>query len=37
VAAIVDGFVGFAIGRSIWDDAVRTYHDGKLDAEAVSQ
>jgi myo-inositol catabolism protein IolC len=37
VAAIVDGFVGFAIGRSIWDDAVRTYHEGKLDAEAVSQ
>lgn len=25
IAAAVDGFVGFAVGRSIWEDAVTTY------------
>jgi len=25
VASQVDAFVGFAIGRSIWEDAVREY------------
>lgn len=33
VAATIEGFVGFAIGRSIWEDAVRDWHDGKADEE----
>ena len=31
VAAPVDGFVGFAIGRSIWEEAVRAHEQGTLD------
>ena len=30
-AAPVDGFVGFAIGRSIWWDPLKSYVDGKID------
>jgi myo-inositol catabolism protein IolC len=37
-AAPVDGFVGFAIGRSIWWDALRGFLDGSLPrAEAASR
>jgi myo-inositol catabolism protein IolC len=32
-AAPVEGFVGFAIGRSIWWDAVKGWLDGSLDRE----
>jgi myo-inositol catabolism protein IolC len=37
VAAAVQGFVGFAIGRSIWRDAVRGYISGDLDRERAGQ
>ena len=38
VAAPTDGFVGFAIGRSIWEDAVRSHITGELsDADAAKQ
>jgi myo-inositol catabolism protein IolC len=30
-AAPVDGFIGFAIGRSIWWDPLKAYIDGKID------
>jgi 5-dehydro-2-deoxygluconokinase len=30
-AASVDGFVGFAIGRSIWWDPLKAYVDGKIE------
>ncbi|HWH92511.1 MAG TPA: DUF2090 domain-containing protein [Baekduia sp.] len=33
-AAPVDGFVGFAIGRSIWWDALKGFLDGSLSREA---
>jgi myo-inositol catabolism protein IolC len=33
-AAPVDGFVGFAIGRSIWWDPLKAYVDGKLERSA---
>jgi myo-inositol catabolism protein IolC len=33
IAAPVEGFIGFAIGRSIWWDALRGYLDGKLPRE----
>jgi myo-inositol catabolism protein IolC len=37
-AAPVDGFVGFAIGRSIWWDALRGFLDGSIErADAASQ
>ena len=37
-AAPVEGFVGFAIGRSIWWDALKAYLDGGLErAAAASQ
>ena len=32
-AAPVDGFVGFAIGRSIWWDALKAFLDGSLERE----
>lgn len=32
-AAPVDGFVGFAIGRSIWGDALKSYLDGATDRD----
>jgi 5-dehydro-2-deoxygluconokinase len=35
-AAPVDGFVGFAIGRSIWWDALKGFLDGGLDRDAAS-
>jgi myo-inositol catabolism protein IolC len=36
-AAPVDGFVGFAIGRSIWWDPLKSYVDGKIDRAAGAQ
>jgi myo-inositol catabolism protein IolC len=36
-AAPVDGFVGFAIGRSIWWDALKGFLDGNLDRGAASE
>jgi myo-inositol catabolism protein IolC len=37
-AAPVEGFVGFAIGRSIWGDALKGYLDGSLErSEAAEQ
>ena len=33
-ASPVEGFVGFAIGRSIWWDALKGFLDGSLDREA---
>jgi myo-inositol catabolism protein IolC len=35
-AAPVDGFVGFAIGRSIWWDALKGFLDGSLDRETAA-
>jgi 5-dehydro-2-deoxygluconokinase len=35
-AAPVEGFVGFAIGRSIWWDALKGFLDGSLDRESAS-
>jgi 5-dehydro-2-deoxygluconokinase len=37
VAAPVDGFVGFAIGRSIWWDALKGFLEGGLDRDAAAQ
>jgi 5-dehydro-2-deoxygluconokinase len=34
VAAPVEGFVGFAIGRSIWWDALKGFLDSSLDRQA---
>jgi myo-inositol catabolism protein IolC len=36
-AAPVEGFIGFAIGRSIWWDALKGFLDGGLDREAAAQ
>jgi myo-inositol catabolism protein IolC len=33
-AAPVDGYVGFAIGRSIWWDPLKSYVDGKIERSA---
>jgi myo-inositol catabolism protein IolC len=35
-AAPVQGFIGFAIGRSIWWDALKGFLDGDLDRDAAS-
>jgi myo-inositol catabolism protein IolC len=35
-AAPVDGFVGFAIGRSIWGDALKGFIDGSLDRDTAA-
>jgi myo-inositol catabolism protein IolC len=35
-AAPVEGFVGFAIGRSIWWDALKGFLDGDLERDAAS-
>jgi 5-dehydro-2-deoxygluconokinase len=35
-AAPVEGFVGFAIGRSIWGDALKGFIDGSLDRETAA-
>jgi myo-inositol catabolism protein IolC len=37
VAAPVEGFVGFAIGRSIWWDALKGYLDGDLDRATAAE
>jgi myo-inositol catabolism protein IolC len=37
VAAPVEGFVGFAIGRSIWWDALKGFLDKTLDRETAAQ
>jgi myo-inositol catabolism protein IolC len=37
VAAPVQGFVGFAIGRSIWWDALKGFLDGSLSREDAAQ
>lgn len=38
VAAPVDGFVGFAIGRSIWEEALQSLNNGTIErTEAVSR
>jgi myo-inositol catabolism protein IolC len=36
-AAPVDGFVGFAIGRSIWWDALKGFLDGDLERRAAAE
>jgi myo-inositol catabolism protein IolC len=36
-AAPVDGFIGFAIGRSIWWDALKGYLDGSLERGAAAE
>jgi 5-dehydro-2-deoxygluconokinase len=36
-AAPVDGFVGFAIGRSIWWDALKGFLDGEVTRDAAAQ
>ncbi|HEY4896859.1 MAG TPA: DUF2090 domain-containing protein [Solirubrobacteraceae bacterium] len=36
-AAPVDGFIGFAIGRSIWWDPLKAYVDGKIERSAGSR
>lgn len=36
-AAPVEGFVGFAIGRSIWWDALKGYLDGGLERESAAE
>src|SRR3954467_3513177 len=36
-AAPVDGFIGFAIGRSIWGDALTGYIDGSLERAAAAK
>jgi myo-inositol catabolism protein IolC len=36
-AAPVHGFIGFAIGRSIWWDALKGWLDGSLEREAAAQ
>jgi myo-inositol catabolism protein IolC len=36
-AAPVDGFIGFAIGRSIWWDALKGYLDGSLEREQAAE
>jgi len=35
--APVDGYIGFAIGRSIWWDALKGYLDGSLERDAAAQ
>ena len=36
-AAPVEGFIGFAIGRSIWWDALKGFLDGSIEREDASQ
>jgi myo-inositol catabolism protein IolC len=36
-AAPVDGFIGFAIGRSIWWDALKAFLDDELEREAAAE
>jgi myo-inositol catabolism protein IolC len=37
VASEVDAFVGFAIGRSIWEDVIRDYESSSKDDAARAQ
>jgi myo-inositol catabolism protein IolC len=37
VAAPIDGFVGFAIGRSIWEDTIRAHLAGSVDDIAAAR
>ena len=37
VAAPVEGFIGFAIGRSIWSDALKGFLSGDLDRKAAAK
>jgi 5-dehydro-2-deoxygluconokinase len=37
VAAPVEGFVGFAIGRSIWWDALKGFLDGSVERDAAAE
>jgi myo-inositol catabolism protein IolC len=37
MAAPVEGFVGFAIGRSIWWDALKGFLDGSLERDAAAE
>ena len=34
--AVVEGYVGFAIGRSIWWDALKAFLDGSLERDAAA-
>ena len=36
-AAPVEGFIGFAIGRSIWWDALKGFLDGDLERKAAAE
>jgi 5-dehydro-2-deoxygluconokinase len=36
-AAPVEGFVGFAIGRSIWWDALKGFLDGSIERQAAAE
>ena len=36
-AAPVPGYIGFAVGRTIWEDALREHLDGRLDLAAASE
>jgi 5-dehydro-2-deoxygluconokinase len=36
-AAPVEGFVGFAIGRSIWWDALKAFLDGSVERERAAE
>ena len=36
-AAPVDGFIGFAIGRSIWWDALKGFLDGSIERDAAAE
>ena len=36
-ASPVEGFIGFAIGRSIWWDALKGFLDGRLERDAAAQ
>jgi 5-dehydro-2-deoxygluconokinase len=36
-AAPVEGYIGFAIGRSIWWDALKGFLDGKLERDAAAE
>jgi myo-inositol catabolism protein IolC len=35
-AAGVDGYLGFAVGRTIWGPAIRDYHAGRVTREAAT-
>ena len=37
VAAPVEGFIGFAIGRSIWWDALKGFLDGSIERDAAAR